>query len=186
MRAQIRASLWRWGNHSWGGVIWHHWQREGQDSRRGGLRTPVKTIIGKTSCSWLVGSFSDKFSTRGSFARQVFALHDRYPFRTTSLRLAWQAARSHEHSPSPTKMQTVPHGATTARELFCYDAWGTSPPCHASALVGDTRGRPDLTWVLMQLCPTAQPSTRRHIRPCSTLTPPEAFECPLRRAHAYI
>jgi hypothetical protein len=111
-------------------------QREGQDSRRGGPRTPVKIITGKTSCFRLVGNFSDKFPTRGS--------------------LAWQPAHSHEHSPSPTKTWPIPRGATSAHKLFRYDAGGACSPCHASAPAGGTRRRSTLTEVLMQLCSAAR------------------------------
>jgi hypothetical protein len=74
----------------------------------GGLKTLVKTITGKTSCS-LGASLTSSL------------LEEPLP---TNLCLARQAARSHEQSPPPTKAQTVPRGATPSREPFHHDAWG--------------------------------------------------------------
>jgi hypothetical protein len=64
-------------NHSRDGAFWHHWQRECQDSGQEGLRTPTKTITGKTFCFRPVGSISIQFPTRGT-------LSDKSPPRTTS------------------------------------------------------------------------------------------------------
>jgi hypothetical protein len=82
-------------------VTQHHWQREGQDwqcqgqdSRRGGLRTLVKTHTGKTSSLRLVGCISDQFPKRGipmtslCLARQISASHEKSTPRTTSIHLA--------------------------------------------------------------------------------------------------
>jgi hypothetical protein len=81
----------------------------GQDSRRGGVRTPVKTHTGKTSSLRPVGSISDQFPTRGipptslRLARQVSASHYKYPPRTTSLHLARGVSALHEKSPPRTR-----------------------------------------------------------------------------------
>jgi hypothetical protein len=136
-----------------------------KDSREGGLKTPLTTIIGKTSCSRLVVTFPDKFLTRGSLARQVSASHDKQLVRTSTLRLRPGHKPYHVVRPR--------HVNSSA------DTWDTGSPCHASAPAGGTRGHLALTGVLMQLCPTAHPSTRHHMPPRSTQTPPKSLEYPL-------
>jgi hypothetical protein len=47
----------------------------------------IKTLTGKTPSLWLGGGISDQFPTRGTYlrlTRQVSALHDKSPPRTTS------------------------------------------------------------------------------------------------------
>jgi hypothetical protein len=125
-----------------------------------------------------LGASPTSLLLRGSFS-------DKSPSRTTSLRLAQQAARSHEQSPSTTKAQSTQCGATPTHGLFRYDTWGTSSPCHANTPAGGTRGQTALTRGVMQCCSATPPSTQRHIRPCSTPTPTEALEFPLQLALAY-
>jgi hypothetical protein len=106
-RARIRVPLRRQDNLSRDGVFQHLRQCEGQDSRRGGLRTSIKTITGKTSCFQPVGSISNQFSTRGSPSEQSLP-------RTTSLRLARQVYTPHNKSPPRTTSRSFARAATVS------------------------------------------------------------------------
>jgi hypothetical protein len=133
MRARIRAPLWRRKNLSDHKQIQHHWQHEdqdwqcqGQDSRRGRLRTLVKTHTGKTSRFRPVGSISDQFPTRG-IPRQVSASHDKSPPRPTSLCLAWQVSASHKLPPTPTGAWAMTRNTSLRHEHLHRNARGTIP-----------------------------------------------------------
>jgi hypothetical protein len=175
--------LWRWDNLSRDEVFWHHWQHEGQDwqcegqdSRRGGLRTHVKTITGKTSCSRPVGSISNQFPTRWTPSEQS-------PPSTTSLRLTRQAARSHEQFPTSSEAWSTTRGATPGWNVFTATRGGPIPRAmQAQQLVAVRAAGPDRS---LNVCTTAQPSHRHHLQLCSTQASPEALKHPLRRAQAY-
>jgi hypothetical protein len=86
-RARIRAPF-------EGEITCQDRQRQGKDTGKGGEKTLVKTLTGKTSSLWPVGCISDQFPTRGT--------------PTTSLRLARQV-QSRDKSPPCTK-SPVPTG----------------------------------------------------------------------------
>jgi hypothetical protein len=111
---------------------WQHddqdWQCQGQDSRRGGLRTLVKTHTGKKSSLRPVGSISDQFP-------------DKSLPRTTSLHLAVQVSASYELSPALTSAWAITHGVILGHDHHHRNAWGNDPPRYANAPTGGHASR---------------------------------------------
>jgi hypothetical protein len=115
-----------------------------KDSGRGGPRTPVKTLTGKTSCSRPVGSTSDQFPTRGTPSEKS-ASHDNFLPHTRSLHLVRVPL-------TPTEAWATTRGATPGHERLHRDAWGTDSPRHASTPAGGRRERLAQTEALMRVC----------------------------------
>jgi hypothetical protein len=150
----------------------HHWQREGQDSWRGGLKTRVKTHTSETSGSQLAASPTSS-PLEGS-PRQVSTLHDKSPPRTTSLRPTREVRLRLVCGPGHTtqaKVRAPP--PTRVGERFptpCkYNSWR---PC--KQLTPNKSLNAGLTgW---------RPSNRHQLPLCHKQAQPEALKHPLQHA----
>jgi hypothetical protein len=140
----------------------------------------VKTVTGNTSCFRLVASAERRPP------RQVSVSHDKSPPRMRSLRLASDNLLVHASSLYLRPRRGVrERSATPMHMLPRNDAWNASSPRHTNMPTGSKRGQSALTRALMRHCSAARPSTRHPIQPCSTPSPTQALECPLRLVLAY-
>jgi hypothetical protein len=81
----------------------------------------------------------------------------------SNLRLARQAARSHEQFSSPIEAWATTCGANPRRKCLHRDEWGTNSPRHANTTAGGRCEQLASTGALIRLCSVAQPSHRHHL-----------------------